>query len=165
MKKFFTTILLMGVALTGWAKVTAECPPGQGPKTLTITYEEDPNNPWEMQNLNIDELLKPHMKEATTVKLVGDWANGHISKIGNIVEKMNNNVVLDLSECEKMVSKIEYTGEGDADWTSTNFKYVPDGSDWTNPQFKFTGYFNQESKVKGLIFPNNKNFTAIPEEL
>lgn len=164
MKKFFTTILLMGVALTGWAKVTADCPHGPGEKTLTITYVEE-NDPNEIPNLNLDQLLLPHMKEATTVKLVGDWANGHISKIGNIVEKMNNNVVLDLSECEKMVSKIEYTGEGDADWTSTNFKYVPDGSDWTKPQFKFTGYFNQESKVKGLIFPNNENFTAIPEEL
>jgi hypothetical protein len=121
MKKLFTTFLMMGVALCGWANVTAECPPGS--KTVTVNYTADPNNSNELQNLNLDDLIKPHMRNGETLKITGDWANKDLATIGKIVGKFNNNVYLDLSACENMVSMINYTGTGDPDWTSNNFTY------------------------------------------
>ncbi len=119
MKKLFTTILMMGVALCGWASVTAE----YVGTTLTINYVADPNNAYELQNLNIDDLIKPHMRKAETVVLTGDWANKDLQKIGEMVGKCEKKVFLNLSACENMVSKINYTGTGDPDWTSNNFTY------------------------------------------
>ena len=249
MKKFFTTILMMGVALAGWASVTAEVKGGPGPENeyLEINYIDEGNN--ELQNLNLDQLLnEPRKKDKGTVKFTGDWANKDMQKIGDIVGKMTKNVVIDFSACTKMVSKVKYTGEGDVDWVSTNFVYLPNanypeqvtvtgtatvsskfyeswGAEYTgdgslleqhadglwyepntnwNPKTKkdvfvnengvvlsedqvtpngdgtysysytytidptaisFDSFNNNRNKVKGIVFPNHENFTAIPDEL
>ncbi len=113
MKKLFTTILMMGVALCGWASVTAE----YVGTTLTINYTYDENNPNELQNFN------NNYSGAETIVLTGDWSNKDLQKIGSIVGSCSNKVFLDLSACTKMVSKINYTGTGDPDWTSNNFTY------------------------------------------
>ena len=131
MKKLFTTILMMGVAMVSWASVTAEY--DAGTKTLTINYVADPNNPNELQNLNISnppgELIKENMRNAETLVLTGDWENKDLPKIGTMVDRLiktsDKRVFLDLSECTKMVSSVKYTGEGDTDWTSNNFVCMP----------------------------------------
>jgi hypothetical protein len=219
MKKLFTTILMMGVALCGWASVTAEY--AEGTKTLTINYVADPNNAYELQNLNIDQLIMPHMRQAETVVLTGDWVNKDLQKIGEMVGKCQNKVFLDLSACSNMACQVKYTGEGDTDWTSNKFTYTysygdpvetpvekkngewgyyseyyyyptsPNPNSWTtideslvtvdpsNPNkgtamikpsgspFALDGnnFSNNAKKLKGIAFPNNPNFTAIPDDL
>ena len=141
MKKLFTTILMMGVALVGWASVTADY--DEGTKTLTINYTADPNNPNELQNLNISnppgELIKEHERNAETLVLTGDWANKDLSVIGKLVERCiktdgpdanpNKKIFLDLSACYKMRSKVVKTDgswNADIDWVTTEHKFVPD---------------------------------------
>ncbi len=121
MKKLFTTFLMMGVALCSWASYTADY--AEGTKTLTINYVDDGDS-----NPNIDALIMPHMRDAETVVLTGDWANKDLPTIGNMVGKCRNNVFLDLSACTKMVSKVKYTGQGETDWTSTSFVYLPNSA-------------------------------------
>ena len=124
MKKIFTTLLMMGVALTGWATITAEY--AEGTKTLTIKYVDDGNS--EDQNFSISNT------GATTIKLTGDWSNkdlaagGKIEKIFEQCVTGDKKVFLDLSGCNNMRSSVKYTGEGEADWTSNNFIYLPDSN-------------------------------------
>lgn len=241
MKKLFTTFLMMGVALCSWASYTADYADG----ILTINYVDDGDS-----NPDIERLIMPHMRDnAETVVLTGDWANKDLPTIGNMVGKCKKNVVLDLSACTKMVSKVKYTGQGDIDWTSTNFVYLPnsnypesatatgtatksqkytqygnpytgpvhwnpaDGKPYPNDQYNSwevlgvieiyvdengkelpngsvtenpdgtysysytytidttpfaldgSNFSNNASKLKGIIFPNSSNFTAIPDKL
>ena len=71
MKKVFTSLLMMGVALCGWATIT---PKLEG-TTLTLNYVNDGNN--DDQNFNIN-----NYKSATTIVLTGDWVNKDLPKIG-----------------------------------------------------------------------------------
>ena len=128
MKKLFTTILMMGVALCGWATITSEY--AEGTKTLTINYVNDGTD----QNPNWDEIIKPHMRNAEKIVLKGDWTNKDLAageKIEKIFEKCvtgPKKVYLDLSGCDNMRSSVKYTGEGDVDWISNNFIYLPDSN-------------------------------------
>lgn len=256
MKKLFTTFLLMGVALCTWASYTAQY--ADGTKILTINYVDDGNS-----NLNLTDLITEDMRNAETLVLTGDWANKDLPKIGDMVARLikddnpNKKIFLDLSACSNMSCQVQYTGEGDIDWTSSDFKYTynygdavltnvqkvegykkPDGSfvqsweqiqqidgkpcvqvngqwvevvsvsEWgyyseywseNNPNpaswvsvaesdvtpdpndpnkgtaevqlagspftFKNGNFHNSEKYLGGIAFPNNKNFTAIPEEL
>jgi hypothetical protein len=113
MKKLFTTILMMGVALCGWATIT-ETPDGT---TVTLNYVADGNS--NDQNFSLSN------KNATKIVLTGDWANKDLKKIGTIVGQCSGQVYLDMSACSNMVSMIQSTGEGDIDWTSNNYKFIP----------------------------------------
>ena len=134
MKKLFTTILMMGVALCSWASYTAEY--AEETKILTINYVDDGNS-----NLNVNDLIKEHMRKAETLVLTGDWANKDLSTIGNLVGRLiktdgpdanpNKKVFLDLSACSKMKSKVvkaDGTYNADIDWVTTAHKFIPDGS-------------------------------------
>ena len=111
MKKLFTTIMLMGVALCGWATIT-ETSDGD---TVTLNYVDDGNS--NDQNFNLSNT------NATTIVLTGDWANKNLQKIGTIVGQCSGNVFLDMSACEGFISKIETT-----DWTSENYTFTPNAS-------------------------------------
>ena len=114
MKKYFTTLLLMGVALCSWATIT-ESSDGT---TVTLNYVDDGNS--NDQNFSLSN------RNATTIVLTGDWANKDLQKIGSIVGSCSGKVFLDLSACTNMVSKVQYTGTGETDWTSNDFMYLPD---------------------------------------
>ncbi len=90
MKKLFTSILMIGVALTGWASVSSSY--DEGTKTLTITYVADANNPNEITNLNVGDLIQSDYRSAEKLVFVGDWANAHLSKIGSCVDYCCSNV-------------------------------------------------------------------------
>lgn len=133
MKKLFTTIMLVGATLCTWASytVTPEHPTqGQEVTTITVHYVDDGNS-----NIN-DDFLKPHQKNATTLVLTGDWANKDLENAGKIVKLLSpengqgseRRVYLDLSACTKMFSKVKYTGEGDPDWTSSDFVFLPNAN-------------------------------------
>lgn len=126
---------MMGVALCGWATIT---PKLEG-TTLTLNYVNDGNN--DDQNFNIN-----NYNSATTIVLTGDWANKDLPKIGTLVGQCSNNVFLDLSACSNMVSKVKYTGEGDTDWTSNNFVYLP------NPNYP------EQVTVTGTATPSSKYY-------
>ncbi len=120
MKKFFTTILLMGVALCSWATIT-ESSDGT---TVTLNYVDDGNS--NDQNFSLSN------RNATTIVLTGDWANKDLNTLDKVIDQCQNNVFLDMSACEGFVSKIKYTGTGETiDWTSNNFIYLPDSN---NPE-------------------------------
>ena len=132
MKKLFTTILMMGVALCSWASYTAEY--DDGTKILTVNYVDDGNS-----NLNVNDLIKEHMRKAETLVLTGDWANKDLSTIGNLVGRLiktdgpdanpNKKVFLDLSACSNMRSKVvktDGTYNADIDWVTTAHKFLPD---------------------------------------
>lgn len=132
MKKLFTTIMMMGVALCTWASYSADY--DEGTKTLTINYADDGNS-----NLNVGDLIKEHMRKAETLVLTGDWANKDLPKVGNLVERCiktdgpdanpNKKIFLDLSACYKMRSKVVKTDgswNADIDWVTTEHKFVPD---------------------------------------
>ena len=129
MKKLFTTLLMMGVALCGWATIT-ETSSGT---TVTLNYVDDGNS--DDQNFSLSNT------NATTIVLTGDWANKNLQKIGTIVGRCSGNVFLDLSACTKMVSSVNYTGEGDIDWTSNNFVFMP------NPNYPETVTVTGKGKV------------------
>lgn len=113
MKKLFTTLLMMGVALCGWATIT-ETSDGN---TVTLNYVDDGN-----QN---DQNFSLQNRTATTVVLTGDWANKDLGKLDKVLDQCQNNIFLDMSACEGFVSKIEYTGtKTSPDWTSDDFRYV-----------------------------------------
>ena len=113
MKKLFTTLLMMGVALCGWATIT-ETSDGT---TVTLDYVDDGN-----QN---DQNFSLQNRTATTVVLTGDWANKDLGKLDKVLDQCQNNIYLDMSACEGFVSKIEYTGtKTSPDWTSDDFRYV-----------------------------------------
>ena len=115
-KKLFTSILLLGVALCGWATITETL----SGNTVTLNYVADGNS--SDQNFNLSNT------NATTIVLTGDWANKDLQKIGSIVGQCSGYVFLDLSACTKMVSKVQYTGQGDTDWTSSDFVFLPDAN-------------------------------------
>ena len=114
MKKLLTTLLLMGVALCGWATITESL----SGTTLTLTYTDDGN-----QN---DQNYSLQNKSATMVVLAGDWANKDLKLLDKVLDQCSNNIYLDMSDCEGFVSKVKYNGTGDVDWTSDNFTYLPD---------------------------------------
>ena len=169
MKKLFTTILMMGVALCGWATITSEY--AEGTKTLTINYVNDGTD----QNPNWDEIIKPHMRNAEKIVLTGDWANKDLAageKIDKIFEKCvtgTKKVYLDLSGCNNMRSSVKYTGEGDVDWISNNFIYLPDSNypeqetvtGTATKSRKFTMYGNPYS---GPAFQNPADQKWYPNE-
>lgn len=125
MKKLFTTVFMLGVALCGWASYTAD----YVGTTLTINYVDDGNS-----NLNVEQLIPEHMRNAETLVLTGDWANKDLPDVGKLVGRLvkengpganpNKKVFLDLSACKNMACQATYTGEGDIDWTSNNFKFT-----------------------------------------
>lgn len=160
MKKLFTTVFMLGVALCGWASYT---PVYDGStKTLTINYVDDGNS--DDQNFNIN-----NYNSATTIVLTGDWANKDLKKIGTLVGQCQNKVFLDLSACTKMVSKVKYTGQGDTDWTSSDFVFLPDANYPENVTVtgtatgsrKFTMYGNPYS---GPTFQNPADGKWYPNE-
>jgi len=118
MKKLFTTILMMGVALCGWATITESW----DGTIVTLNYVDDGNS--DDQNFSLSNT------NATKIVLTGDWANKDLQKIGSssIVGKCSGKVFLDMSACTKMVSKVQYTGQGDTDWTSDDFVFLPDAN-------------------------------------
>lgn len=116
MKKLFTTLLMMGVVLCGWATIT-ETPDGN---TVTLNYVDDGN-----QN---DQNFSLQNRTATTVVLTGDWANKDLGLLDKVLDQCQNNIFLDMSACEGFVSKIKYTGTGDIDWTSDDFVYLPNAN-------------------------------------
>ena len=111
MKKLFTTLLMMGVALCGWATIS-ETSDGT---TVTLNYVDDGN-----QN---DQNFSLSNRNATTIVLTGDWANKDLQTIGKIVGQCNGNVFLDMSDCSNMVSKVDTSAEN-IDWTSDNLRFV-----------------------------------------
>ncbi|MBR5400468.1 MAG: hypothetical protein IK102_01545, partial [Treponema sp.] len=88
MKKLLTTLLLMGVALCGWATITES---GSG-NTVTINYEDDGNS--NDQNYSLQN------RSATTVVLTGDWANKDLGLLDKVLDQCSNNIFLDMSACE-----------------------------------------------------------------
>ena len=156
MKKLFTTILMMGVALCGWATIT-ETSSGT---TVTLNYVDDGNS--NDQNFNLSN------RNATTIVLTGDWANKDLQKIGNIVNQCSGYVFLDMSACTKMVSKVD-TGNGNIDWTSDNLSFLPDPNNpetvqrtgSATPSLKFTMYGNPYS---GPYFLNPNDNKYYPNE-
>ena len=170
MKKLFTTILMMGVALCGWATIT-ETPDGT---TVTLNYVADGNS--NDQNFSLSNT------NATKIVLTGDWANKDLKKIGTIVGQCSGQVYLDMSACSNMVSMIQSTGEGDIDWTSNNYKFIPSpGNPLTVPhtgtatkevyyyysnQLKPDGTpydWAQGQNYKGTVYPINGKYYDQPQ--
>lgn len=149
MKKLFTTLILMGVALCGWATIT-ESSDGN---TVTLNYVDDGNQ--DDQNFNLSN------RNATTIVLTGDWANKDLQKIGTIVGQCNGNVFLDMSACEGFVSKIEIT-----DWTSDNYSFVYSNAApvQTDVVQKTIYYFDEnctkplESWAQGSVYQRDGNY-------
>ncbi len=149
MKKLFTTILLTGVALCGWATIT-ETSSGT---TVTLNYEDDDNS--NDQNFSLSNT------NATTIVLTGDWANKNLQKIGSIVGQCSGNVFLDMSACEGFVSKIETT-----DWTSENYSFVYSNAApvQTNVFQKNVYYFDEnftkplEGYQQSQVYQRNGNY-------
>lgn len=150
MKKFFTSLIMLCVAMVSWAdpsfKVTHW---DEANKVVTITYVADPNNTSFLQSLadyqNEDfkraldcgpgKTYEPKvLDQATTVKLVGPISNYDFTPEGKIIEKLlkvvakdNKKVFLDLSECTEMYSKVvPQQGEYNAniDWTTTKHRFA-----------------------------------------
>lgn len=152
MKKLFTTVFMLGVALCGWASYT---PVYDGStKTLTINYVDDGNS--DDQNFNIN-----NYNSATTIVLTGDWANKDLKKIGTLVGQCQNKVFLDLSACKGFISKIETT-----DWTSSNYRFIYTNAApvETNVSQKTVYYFDEdftkplESYQQSQVYQSNGNY-------
>ena len=131
MKKLFTTILMVGVAMGSWASYTVT-ESGDGPnKTITVNYVADG-----ISDIN-DGFLTDSQKRAKILKLTGDWSNNDLQNAGRIVKLISpengagseRRVYLDLSECTKMISKVN--GQGEIDWTSDISDFIPNAN---NPE-------------------------------
>ena len=139
MKKLFTTILMMGVALVGWASVTKTL----SGDVLTINYVSDPSAPSELSSLSLTD----DEKAATTIVLTGDWSNKDLVTIGSLVGECTNNVYLDLSACDKFESRISYTGEGNPNWVTNDFEILPNGTSTVTVPVTVTDAFNPVTVV------------------
>ena len=133
MKKLFTSLLLLGVALCSWgqASTTSTSLSSDG-KTLTVVY--DAAIPTDLEGLKTYIKGKLNLTEfpttVETLKLTGAFTNGDfakdakVHKLVEVCSKPNAPIILDLSSCSDLVSKVKYTGTGKKDWTSKNFEYV-----------------------------------------
>ncbi len=141
MKKLLTTILLMGVALCGWATIT-ETSSGS---TVTLNYDGNGYDNFSLSNTS-----------ATTIVLTGAWTNDDLSKIGSIVGSCSNNVFLDLSACEGFVSKVQYPG---TDWTGDNYQLVYSNSTQTVNVTKSTIYVDSNgNQYNGTVSHDNEGY-------
>lgn len=152
MKKLFTTILMMGIALVGWADPVISSEVSSDGKTLTLSYVADPGQPNFLQQLaDKDKDLNdwigvgPIERELIeTVVLVGDFTNYDFTTNGKIIEKIldkcckpnGKRVFLDLSACDELYCKVipqSGTYSSDIDWTTTKhrFKYTENEGDPT----------------------------------
>lgn len=194
MKKLFTTILMLCVALAGWSQLSRTGWDGTT-GTLTIKYEGG-----EIKKADLDGLVggPAEGREGKVKKLVleGVWANADINTddfmkfisekcLGNQPNQNNGKALyLDLSACNNIVSKVVYTGTGDPDYATKNFKYVyssetekknvtkgdvwveDNGNEYTgNPSSlqqevdgNVTKYFYSQLYERGAVY--NKNYTV-----
>ena len=148
MKKLFTTILMMGVALCSWADPSITGSLSSDGKTLTVTYVADVEQPNYLSNLkdkDIDDLAgkKKDWEGVETLVLVGDFANKDLSFISNKFVancvsgpgNENKKIFLDLSGCTGMKSKVVKASDGtynaDIDWVTTEHTFLPTGVNGT----------------------------------
>ena len=132
MKKLFATFLMLTVALSGWSQLSRTSW-DSATGTLTINYAGG-----EITKPQLDALVAdgPNGQKGKVQKLVltGVWSNGDINtedfmkfiKEKCLDSKANETktLYLDLSACENIVCKVEYTGTGNPDYATKNFKYV-----------------------------------------
>ena len=181
MKKLFTTILMMGVALCSWADPSINGELSSDGKTLTITYVADESQPDFLTNLkakDIDDLAgeKKDWEGVETLVLVGDFANKDLSFISdkfvaNCVSgpgNGNKKIFLNLSGCTGMKSKVVKASDGtwnaDIDWVTTEHKFIPDPA---NPEYGSVTYIltqKQERNVTILRYGSNDVTSLMPED-
>ena len=144
MKKLFTTFLLMGVALTGWANITSEW---DGSGELKIVYHEG-------DNLNdVNNTLGNYNGQVKKLVLEGVFTNAEFSSIGDKIGDCahSDGIVLDLSGCSNLVSKVvraDGTYDSDIDWVTTEHMFLPN----SNP---ITVSGTATKKTKYLIYGSN----------
>ena len=139
MKKLFTTFLLMGVALTGWANITSEW---DGSGELKIVYHEG-------DNLNdVNNTLGNYNGQVKKLVLEGVFTNAEFSSIGDKIGDCahSDGIVLDLSGCSNLVSKVvraDGTYDSDIDWVTTEHMFLPNSNPITvrGTATKITKYY------------------------
>ena len=155
MKKLFTTFLLMGIALCGWAQ-------SSGTEVVqTVDYSEID---WSGNTPSLDNIVVPDANKGKVTKLVltGAFSNKDFLAGGTVEEIVKKvrakadgqttespNIFLDLSGCTGIYCKVEYTGKGDVDWTSDDFKYVYTSEQVDQPVTKETKRFYNGSLYEG----------------
>lgn len=123
MKKLFTTILMMGIALFSWGQ---DNPSLSGTElTVTIGANESFSTFWDALDKN------PSWKgNVTKLILTGEgFTNADFVMGGKVVDLVklccgdNGTIYLDMEGCSGVVSKVKYIGDGDKDYTSKKFVY------------------------------------------
>lgn len=146
MKKLFTSLLLLGMCLCGWAESTDPSLSADG-KTLTVPYVADfaSFEAKDFEDYLIEKLgvtgengnkpgkkeLENYLASMTTLKFVGDYTNADF-EAGKVVEKLitsctkadGNKICLDLAACDKIICKLEYIGTGDPNYFTNDFRFV-----------------------------------------
>lgn len=121
MKKVFTSLLLLTVALCSWAEESDPNPKFEE-GTLTITYED---------GLDFNNILEDSWKgNVTKLVLIGGFTNEFFSAEGpaeNLVNQCtNSSLYLDLEQCTGIASKVVSTdGSDEIDWSDpSKYKYT-----------------------------------------
>ena len=156
MKKLFTSLLLLGVALCSWgqASTTSTSLSSDG-KTLTVVYDAAiPTDPEGLKTYIKGKLnLTEFPTTVETLKLTGAFTNGDfakdakVHKLVEVCSKPNAPIYLDLSECSDIVSKVKYTGTGKTNWASKNFEYVYSNATVERNVTKGEKYFTKDGAI------------------
>lgn len=123
MKKLFTSLLLLGVALCSWGQDN----PSLSGTTLTVTLGESESFSTFWNNLDKNPSWKGTVKELV---LTGKGftnadfgGSGNVKDLANLCCGDNGTLYLNMEGCTEVVSKVKYTGEGPKDYTSKHFEY------------------------------------------
>ena len=143
MKKLFTSLLLLSVALCSWGQSGYSFTGG----VLTVPYDANmPNDPEGIKNYIVSQIddLNAFPASITTLKLIGSFTNGDFAKDAKVhklvdaCSKPNAPINLDLSACSDLVSKVEYTS------TETN--------PVKNPKYVFSTETERKDLIKKRVW-------------
>ena len=159
--------------MCSWGEITHKWEPGT--KTLTITVPAGES----LDNLNdeqINALVEdPARGELNTLVLVGNISNHDFTaegKLQTILERCYKKLKptgevekekrfhIDLSACTNIESKYVYTGTLPVDWTTNNFKFVPESAITHNVTKKITEAYQwtiNGAAINDPDFLNNVN--------
>lgn len=129
MKKIFTTLLMMGVALTSWGFLPADDPTvGDDPYfdsatgVLTVRYNQYMNKGKSAENI-VDSEWRGNVKKLV---LIGEYTNEDCNAIDGMIrlgvggDGSSKTLYLDLEGCTGFFCKVQPAGD---DWTSSEYEY------------------------------------------
>ena len=129
MKKIFTTLLMMGVALTSWGFLPADDPTvGDYPYfdsatgELTVRYNQYVNKGKSAENI-VDSDWRGNVKKLV---LIGEYTNADCNAIDDMIrlgvggDGSTKTLYLDLEGCTGFFCKVQPAGNN---WTSSEYEY------------------------------------------